>query len=139
MYGSEILGFCRRDDIEKVHLRFLKQILGVRKQTKNIAVYGELGRFPIFVLRKIRILKYWFKILNAPDSLLYKVCLQQVTYLHIDANFNCWAQCVHNLLNRLAFVYLWDYQSISKLLLDMVIQTVYDHYRMTSMLKSVGL
>ena len=62
MYSSEIWGFCRSDDIEKVHLRFLKQILGVCKQTSNVAVYGELGRFPLFVLRKIRILKYWFKI-----------------------------------------------------------------------------
>ena len=115
MYGSEIWGFCRSDDIEKVHLRFLKQILGVRKQTSNVAVYGELGRFPLFVLRKIRILKYWFKILTAPDSLLYKVYLQQVTYLNIDANFNCWAQCVRNLLNELGFSYLWDFQSISKL------------------------
>ena len=112
MYGSEIWGFCRSDDIEKVHLRFLKQILDVRKQTSNVAVYGELGRFPLFVLRKIRILKYWFKILTAPDSLLYKVYLQQVTYLNIDANFNCWAQCVRKLLNELGFSYFGDFQSI---------------------------
>ena len=105
MYGSEIWGFCRRDDIEKVHLRFLKQILGVRKQISNVAVYGELGRFPLFVLRKIRILKYRFRILTAPDSLLYKVYLQQVTYLNIGANFNSWAQCVRNLLNELEFSY----------------------------------
>ena len=128
MYGSEIWGFCRSNDIEKVHLRFLKQILSVRKQTSNVAVYGELGQFPLFVLRKIRILKYWFKILTAPDSLLYKVYLQQVAYLNIDANFNCWAQCVCNLLNELGFSYLWDFQSISKLQLDMAIQTVYDQY-----------
>ena len=70
MYGSEIWGFCRSDDIEKVNLKFLKKILGVRKQTSNVAVYGELGRFPLFVLRTIRILKYWFKIMNAPGSLL---------------------------------------------------------------------
>ena len=30
----------KRDDIEKVHLRFLKSIAGVLKQTSNIAVYG---------------------------------------------------------------------------------------------------
>ena len=128
MYDSEIWGFCRSDDIEKVHLQFLKQILGALKQTSNVAVYGELGRFPLFVLRKIRILKYWFKILNAPDTLLYKVYLQHVTYLNIDANFNCWTQCVRKLLNELGLSYLWDFQSISKLQLHMVIQMVYDQY-----------
>ena len=66
MYGSEIWGFYKSNDIEKVHMRFL----GVRKQTSNIAVYRELGRFPLVVLRKIRILKYCFKILNALESLL---------------------------------------------------------------------
>ena len=60
--------------------------------------------------------------------MLYKVYLQQNTYLNIDANFNCWAQCVRNLLNELGFSYLWDFQSISKLQLDMAIQTVYDQY-----------
>ena len=55
MYGSEIWGFHKADDVEKVHVRFLKQILGVRLQTSNIAVYGELGRFPLAILRKIRI------------------------------------------------------------------------------------
>ena len=48
--------------------------------------------------------------------------------MNIGANFNCWAQCVRNLLNELGFSYLWDFQSISKLQLDMAIQTVYDQY-----------
>ena len=40
-------------------------ILGVLKQTSNIAVYGELGRFQMYVVKKIRILRYWCKILNS--------------------------------------------------------------------------
>ena len=128
MYGSEIWGFYKSNDIEKVHIRFLKQLLGVHKQTSNIAVYGELGRFPLYVTRNVRILKYWFKILNSPDSLLYKVYLQQVEFLNVDANFNCWATSVRNLLNELGFTYLWDLQCVSKLQLNMVIQTVYDQF-----------
>ena len=65
MYGCEIWGFHKANDIEKVHLKFLKQILGVRRQTCNIAVYGEVGRVPLYVLRKVRILKYWYKILSS--------------------------------------------------------------------------
>ena len=73
MYGCEIWGFHKADDIESVHVKFLNQILGVRRQSSNLAVYGELGRVPLYVLKNIRILKYWFKILNSQDSLLYKV------------------------------------------------------------------
>ena len=102
--------------------------MGVRKQTSYIAVYRELGRFPLVVLRKIRILKYWFKILNALESLLYKVYLQQVNQLYINANFECSVAGIRKLLNELGFSYLWDLQNMSKLQLDMVIQTIYDQY-----------
>ena len=78
LYGCEIWGFHKAGDIERVHVKFLKQILGVRRQTSNIAVYGEVGRVPLSILRKVRILKYWHKILTSNDTLLYKVYKQQV-------------------------------------------------------------
>ena len=43
-------GFAKYLDsitIEKVHLKFCKFILGVNKRTINLAVKGELGRFPV--------------------------------------------------------------------------------------------
>ena len=46
LYGSEVLGFEKNDNIEKVHLQFLKKKLGVRITTPNCLVYGELGRYP---------------------------------------------------------------------------------------------
>lgn len=127
-YGCEIWGFYRSDDVEKVHLRFLKQILGVRRQTSNIAIYGELGRFPLYVIRKIRILKYWYKILNSPNTLLFKVYSQQLNCLNSYASYTCWSASVRTLLNELGFTYLWDSQSMSKLQLDKVIQMVYDQF-----------
>ena len=30
-------------------------------------VYGELGRFPLFVGRFFRIIRYWFKIIESQD------------------------------------------------------------------------
>ena len=33
--------------LEHVHLHFYKEILGVRKQTQNNLIYGELGRYPL--------------------------------------------------------------------------------------------
>ena len=46
--------------LSKYILNFLKQVLGMRSQTFNDAVYGELGRVPLSVSRKERILNYWF-------------------------------------------------------------------------------
>ena len=52
LYGSEIWGVYEYKEVEKLHIKFCKYILGVRKQTSNYAVYGELGRFHLSVIAK---------------------------------------------------------------------------------------
>ena len=44
-YGSEVWGFHKAVDIERVHTNFLKQLLSARQQTSNVCIYGETGRF----------------------------------------------------------------------------------------------
>ena len=71
LYGSEVWGVQGFDCIDKVHIKFLKMLLGVRPQTPNYAVYGELGRFPLSVISKERAVKFWLKLLKNPESLTY--------------------------------------------------------------------
>ena len=127
-YGSEIWSFSKSQDAERIHLKFLKQILGVRKQTCNLAVYGVLGRVPLSVLHKTRVLKYWFKILSTPQSLIYKVYNQQVVDVNNGSNDNSWALNLKRLLDSLGFQFLWINQSMSRSQLNMVLQAVYDQF-----------
>ena len=71
-YGSEVWGFHEGKDIENVHTKFCKQILCVKRSTNSIALYGELGRIPLWYIRKIRMVKYWLNILSNRNSLMYK-------------------------------------------------------------------
>ena len=57
-------------DIETLHLSFFKRVLNVRKSTSNYMVYFELGRFPLYINRYYRMLKYWFKILKTENCIL---------------------------------------------------------------------
>jgi hypothetical protein len=41
--------------LENIHLKFCKTILGVRNSTSNVAAYGELGRYPLYTNRYVRI------------------------------------------------------------------------------------
>ena len=43
-YGCEVWGFIPANSIERVHMQFCKRLLGVKKNTQNDFVYGELGR-----------------------------------------------------------------------------------------------
>ena len=44
LYASEVWGLYKYENIDKIHIKFCKNILGVRTQTPNYAVYGDLGR-----------------------------------------------------------------------------------------------
>ena len=44
LYGAEVWGICNISNIDKIHIKYCKAILGVRQQTSNYAVFGELGR-----------------------------------------------------------------------------------------------
>ena len=59
LHGSEIWGFKNIDIIERVHLRFCKLILQLKKSTPNFMVYGELGGYPISVIMKVRMIRFW--------------------------------------------------------------------------------
>ena len=124
-YGSEMWGFHKAPDIERVHTKFLKNVLRVRQQTTNAAIYGELGRVQLSMLHKTRILKFWCKIVNQPDSLLHKV----YNLRDNDGNFtNTWSKNVYNLLNDLGFSYLYECRTVTNIQIQSVIRRVYDQY-----------
>ena len=58
-YGAEIWGYTKSKEIERLHLKFLKRLLRVNQSTCNAFVYGELGRYPLYihVNRFVRIIK----------------------------------------------------------------------------------
>lgn len=53
--------FKLTNDIERLHLKFCKRILGVHAKSTNLAVYGELGRAPLIIQIATLITKYWFR------------------------------------------------------------------------------
>ena len=105
-YRSEVLGFHKAVDIKRGHTKFLKQLLSVRQQTSNVYVYGETGRFPLYVYRQIRLIKYWFKLISSRDSLMYSLYNLKSNN---GAFTNSWTNNVHNLLRQLGLPYMIEY------------------------------
>ena len=62
-YGSEVFGFESLEILEKVHTNFLRKISNSRKSTPLQFLYGELGRFPISIVIKSRLISFWNRIL----------------------------------------------------------------------------
>ena len=49
-YACEIWGFSKSKEIERIHLKFFKNILNVKTTTFSTSVYGELGRYPLYII-----------------------------------------------------------------------------------------
>ena len=56
------MGVNNADSTERVHKKFCKSVLNVKSSTNSFAIYGELGRFPLIIERRIQIVKYFLKL-----------------------------------------------------------------------------
>ena len=108
-YSCETWGFSSADRCERVHRKFLKRILGVKMSTNNMALNSETGRFPLFLDRYVRIVKYWLKIAKSD----YNNCIVKSVYftltegLEKNENIVKWASKVKTLLQRTGFYDVW--------------------------------
>ena len=83
-------------------MKFCKRILGVKSSTYNMAIYGELGRYPLYINRYTRIIKCWCKIIHS-DNIIIKKLYKDIL---LSANDN-WAKQVKLLLDSYGLTYVW--------------------------------
>ena len=107
LYGCEIWGINNISDIEKIQIRFYKNLLGLNKYTSNVYMVGELGKFPLHVFCKERLLKFWLKTITNKNCIQYALYMDQ---LPDKRNRNCknWAFKIKQLVYSLGLNYLWD-------------------------------
>ena len=58
IYKKDYYILREKDIIEKIHLYFCKQVLGINKQYLNAARRNELGRLPLRELTEITVIKF---------------------------------------------------------------------------------
>ena len=104
-YSSEVWGFITSELVERIHRKFLKKILNVKSSTSNSAIYGELGRFPLHINMKVRIIKYFVKLFSEKNSnCILQTVLTEMNYIN---NPNFWTFKVKDLLQRTGFYDVW--------------------------------
>ena len=99
---AEIWGMHEASDIEMIHTKFLGRMLGVKKSTNLSALYGETGRVPLSVFRKIIMIKYWMKVISQDDSSLLKqvyIMLKNDTEANRNYNGKNWASHIKSILH----------------------------------------
>jgi hypothetical protein len=127
MYSCEIWGYNAHECINKVQTSFCKYVLGVSRSTPNAAALGECGRFPISALCKIRVVKYWLRVLLMDEGRLPKATYNMMKDLDASGR-TTWASHIRSLLNMYGFSYAWENQNnlVPELLLSEFSQRVKD-------------
>ena len=84
---------------ENVHIKFCKFSLGVGKRTTNIAVLGELGRYPLLlevILNIQNVFRYFKHLLKSEDVLLSESL--KVSESLKSLNINSWYGSIESLM-----------------------------------------
>lgn len=111
-YCCEIWGFDGkynelRDPIEQVQTKCCKMLLGVSKRAVNSACRAELGRFPLIIEVKSRIISFWLRILTLPGNRLSKIAYME---MRPNEKPKSWALQLKMLLSQIGLGYVWEMQ-----------------------------
>lgn len=87
------------EELERIHLKYLKNILGVKQSTPTAAVLGETGRFPLHMRQQDHMLKLWVRLNKMPNNeILHKIYSES---LHLATQgHNTWAGRVLRLIEN---------------------------------------
>ena len=99
-HNSEIWFRTKEIDIlEKLKLKFLKNLLGIRSQTSTIAILAETGRFSLIYRQQASALKYWLRLKSNSVPKLLRTCLEIQVELH-EKSYPCWLTKIYSITNN---------------------------------------
>jgi hypothetical protein len=109
-YGCEVWDYKNTKQLEKLHLQFCRNILGVRTTTPNFMTYGELGRTPIDICIKLTIVNFWNRLISNEKKLgciLYKIMFNLSIIDNVQFK---WLHLIKSIFERTGLNYLWNQQ-----------------------------
>ena len=116
LYSCEVWGFEKTERLEKLHLKFLKHILKVKTNTCSNMVYGELGRYPICIQVKKRLVGFWARLIESKENKLSRImynCLLNLSDTGVYVS--PWVSQVKQILDDCGLSYIWLTQNFSNI------------------------
>ena len=99
-YSSEVWFQNKNiNNLEKIHLSYMKNILRTKTSTSTIALYSELGRFPIALRLKCRLVNYWKRLIGFNSRHPVKQAYNTLLNLNNMGQTN-WCTTLRNILSE---------------------------------------
>ena len=126
-YACEVWGFENLSIVERIHSNFLRKITKTRKSTPLYILYGELGRYPIEIIIKTRMINFWNKLVTHNGFKISHICYKFMQ----NSTYRCkWLAHIKNILNNTGYTDIWINQNnlTSNHVSKLVKQTLIDQY-----------
>ena len=83
-YAAEVWGLNNNIEMERVHTYGIKRFIFVPIHASNKMLYGETGRYPLYIRAYTKCIRYWLKLLKLPNTRIckqaYNMMLQQMVH-----------------------------------------------------------
>ena len=110
-YAAEVWGLHDTKQIEKVHTFAIKRFLNVPLHCSNKMIYGETGRYPLFITTYVTCVKYWIKLTRLPMTRICRHAYEMLLLQH-EAGKQNWVTNDKTVLVENGFGIVWLCQSV---------------------------
>ena len=108
LYGSEVWGYGNVEPLEIFYRAFIKRVLGLKRNTPNSIVYGEVGKYPVVHQVHLRMLSFWIKVSEGKQTKLSSIIYKLIYKLHLDGSYDSpWLMCIKNILCNSGNRHFW--------------------------------
>ena len=128
LYCSDFWGcygniFSLSNSTERLNISLCKHLLGVKRQTSNVASLFEMGRYPLYIDAAKQCIKNWLRINNGEVNEIL-ACITDSQSSNVDYT---WTSRIKQFLSKYGFGYLWlqkpnDKNSFKNILSKIVIR-----------------
>ena len=94
--------------IERIHLKFCKRLLNLKQSATDSMVYGKLGRYPMEIQIKTRMITYCLRLINGKDKKYAKLLYELGFKLQQENRGNIgWFENIKSFLNHSGLCNIW--------------------------------
>jgi hypothetical protein len=113
LYNSEVWGTNNLAIVNKLQIKYYKLVLGANISTPTVMVLGDLGKCPLELNVKQRMLMYWFKLVTSDNQYKLSSILYQLAFKKDENNIFCtsWVKSIKNILRDIGLPEMWINQS----------------------------
>ena len=127
-YASEL--WCDTKEIhcvERIQLRFLKYLLCVKDSTCSFAVWGETGRYPIYIHHMFKLVKYWSRVVCLDQNTLVRKSYNKLKSLAI-MGYNTWPNKIKTVLSLVGLDDYWYHEKVDDVFVKNVKVAIFDYF-----------